>query len=429
MGSTDGKTADISDWPFWPGSWDAFAMQTKTFAAKRLGFMRSRPGGFVSVEPAGASQNGSWLVTVPLTADTGTTLSINARCEQGGHIELEVLTMTAPHSSRTPMAGFSGTAAAVFSSDSTRARLRWPSADTIGWGKTTLFAVRVKLVGQVQLFGLIFDKLMASRGNLTTKTTRAKTDDVAATVIGGVKQLVVDDSLTDLQKSKGVTRTMNPPAKLGHRLLQPGAGALWEHALVQTANLSSGLYGSVLREGGDATAGGEEGGAVTKTRLWYYAAGLASAMGGEAYLSCCAEAPDGINFAKPALGQKKLNGTAAAGMGNNIVGGLIGATQREGNSVWIDERRSLGGRYVSQAKVASSPVIKDTTVGNISVAGMLGFSVSDDGLVWRDAAFMDAVGPTGTGGGVSTSVAKLAGRPVKLRFVMQGCKLFAFQFV
>ena len=161
MGSTDGKTADISDWPFWPGSWDAFALQTKTFAAKRLGFVRSRPGGFVSVEPgttnSSASQNESWLTTLPLTAEIGTTVSINARCQQG-HIEVEVLTMTAPHSSRIPMPGFSGLAAAVFSGDSTRERLRWPSADTIGWGKTVRFALRAKLIGQVQLFGLIFDK-------------------------------------------------------------------------------------------------------------------------------------------------------------------------------------------------------------------------------------------------------------------------------
>ena len=162
MGSTDGKTADISQWPFWPGSWDAFAVQTRTLAEKRLGFIRSRPGGFVSLEPplgAGAKQNKSSLITVPLTADNGTTLSINARCRQGGRVEVEVL-YVAPHNttSRTPMPGFSGTAAAVFNGDNTRARLRWPGADTLGWGQAALFALRVKLIGQVQLFGITFDK-------------------------------------------------------------------------------------------------------------------------------------------------------------------------------------------------------------------------------------------------------------------------------
>jgi hypothetical protein len=160
MGSLDGLTSDISEWPFWPGSWDAFAVQTRTFAEKRLGFLRSRPGGFVSIEPGtGASKNGSWLITVPLTADVGTTLSVNARCQQGGRVEVEVLTMTAPNSSHTPMAGFSGAAAAVFSNDSTRAKLRWSSAETIGWGRSALFALRAKLVGPVQLFGFTFDKL------------------------------------------------------------------------------------------------------------------------------------------------------------------------------------------------------------------------------------------------------------------------------
>ena len=109
---------------------------------------------------------------------------------------------------------------------------------------------------------------------------------------------------------------------------------------------------------------------------------------------------DGLEFSKPDLGQTRLEGTAAAGLANNAIAGLSGATQREGTSVWVDPKRSLGAKYVSQAKVFATPVFKNTTVGNISVAGMIVFSVSDDGKVWRDAEFVGTEGPPRRGGHV-----------------------------
>ena len=45
-----------------------------------------------------------------------------------------------------------------------------------------------------------------------------------------------------------------------------------------------------------------------------------------------------------------------------------------GTSVWVDERAALGGRYVTQSKIWSTPLP--------NTEASLGFSVSDDGLVW-----------------------------------------------
>ena len=166
MGSTDGKTADISAWPFWPGSWERFAQQTRSDSTKRLGVLRSRPGGFVSLQPLSdnASQGGSltsWLTTRPLITTPGTILSINADCSAPkSRIEVEVWTVTAAHpSGLLPLPGFSGGAAAVFSGDKTRARLQWAGGEAaVGWGQSTAFALRVTLVGGAKLFGLTFDK-------------------------------------------------------------------------------------------------------------------------------------------------------------------------------------------------------------------------------------------------------------------------------
>ena len=66
------------------------------------------------------------------------------------------------------------------------------------------------------------------------------------------------------------------------------------------------------------------------------------------YLQAYAEVDDEGATSKPVLGQVSLGG-AAEGMPNNVLGVLSGDNQREGTSVWVDERRSLGGRYVSIA--------------------------------------------------------------------------------
>ena len=112
--------------------------------------------------------------------------------------------------------------------------------------------------------------------------------------IGGVKQLFVDDSLI-AASSGSLERVMNPPAKLGRRVVQPDAP--WERAL----NTSLGLYSSVMREG-------------NTTRLWYFETREGSEDTGftvkRPFLQAYAEAgSDGLAFTKPSLGQVKLNGT------------------------------------------------------------------------------------------------------------------------
>ena len=210
--------------------------------------------------------------------------------------------------------------------------------------------------------------------------------------IGSVKQLFVTDEL--VESAARVNRVMNVPTKLGRRVLQPDSP--WERAL----NVSFDLYNSVLRE--EVEVGGYR---ENVTRFWYFAvqpgASDASLHHGTAvqfpkYLQAYAELRDDAQIAtKPALEQVALNGPAA-GLPNNVLAVLSGDTQREGTSVWIDERRSLGGRYVSHAKIWKSP--------NSTLAGNLGVSVSDDGLVWRDVvpAFWDPIGPNGEGEGCDT---------------------------
>ena len=184
-----------------------------------------------------------------------------------------------------------------------------------------------------------------------------------ATWVGGVKQLFIDDYLV-ASTTGPLVRTMNRPAKLGRRVLQPDQP--WEQAL----GVDYGLYGSVLRE--------EIHGANT-TRLWYFAVdGNASAE--RPYLQAYAASPGdsgdaGLVFSKPPLGQATLNGTPAAGMPNNVLAGLSGWNQREGASVWRDEREALGARYVSQSKISPTG----------DHPGMLQFAVSHDGLVWNDS--------------------------------------------
>ena len=121
--------------------------------------------------------------------------------------------------------------------------------------------------------------------------------------IGGVKQLFVDDSLI-AASSGSLERVMNPPAKLGRRVVQPDAP--WERAL----NTSLGLYSSVMREG-------------NTTRLWYFETREGSEDTGftvkHPYLQAYAEG-DGLTFTKPSLGQVKLNGTD---LPNNVLAVLV----------------------------------------------------------------------------------------------------------
>ena len=119
--------------------------------------------------------------------------------------------------------------------------------------------------------------------------------------VGGAKQLFhVDDSL--IASSRGLTRTMNPPAKLGRRVLQPDAP--WERAL----NLSYGLMGSVLREEPrNESAVNSSGGGTT--RLYFYGVAGDSSEDpahpvANQFIQALAESADGESFRKPALGQE-----------------------------------------------------------------------------------------------------------------------------
>lgn len=200
---------------------------------------------------------------------------------------------------------------------------------------------------------------MGGCGVLVVAALLYLTDDAiaipAATWVGGVKQLFVDDSLIASTRG-GVVRVMNSPTKLGHRVLQPDAP--WEKAL----GTSFGLYNTVLREEYDGR---------NVTRLWYFNVREPNTTS-RPYLQSYADSPDGISFTKPSLSQASLNGTAAEGIPNNVLGALSGDQQREGVSVWNDPHEALGGRYVTQAKVYSGPG-----------AGTLAFSVSHDGLHWN----------------------------------------------
>ena len=99
--------------------------------------------------------------------------------------------------------------------------------------------------------------------------------------VGNAKQLFIDDTLI-ASALGGVHRVMNPPIKLGRRVLAPTAA--WELAL----NVSYGLYSSVLREERDG---------VNVTRLWYFAvAGNSSVAEPYSYLQAYAESADGAEL-------------------------------------------------------------------------------------------------------------------------------------
>ena len=112
------------------------------------------------------------------------------------------------------------------------------------------------------------------------------------------------------------------------------------------------------------------------------------------YLVGYAESKDGRTFTKPPLHQYPLPGSGST---NSIIGPGLSLPEYEGCSVWVDEKRALGGRYVSQAKMTGKGCAKSApghyTAKNCS-AGLLGFSVSDDGTSWQHVGGMDA----GTGG-------------------------------
>ena len=95
------------------------------------------------------------------------------------------------------------------------------------------------------------------------------------------------------------------------------------------------------------------------------------------YLVGYAESKDGRTFTKPPLHQYPLPGSGST---NSIIGPGLSLPEHEGCSVWVDEKRALGGKYVSQGKMTGKGCAKGAK--NCS-AGLLGFSVSTDGTSWE----------------------------------------------
>ena len=157
--------------------------------------------------------------------------------------------------------------------------------------------------------------------------------------------------------------------------------APWEKA----AELTFNLYSSVVHDAGvtrlyyDLERGNSN---LTDPTIW----------SGALYVNALAESQDGVLFTKPLLGQYEL-----AGQDTNIMRNLT-LPQRTGNSVWIDPKRSLDGRYVSQSEISctrsaapdwplsdrcgpNGSKLHDTWAGwDLS----MGFAVSEDGLNWTN---------------------------------------------
>ena len=184
------------------------------------------------------------------------------------------------------------------------------------------------------------------------------------------RHLLVD--MQELESVVGARFVMNSPTCDRKPVLEPDAA--WE---VQ-ANLSFNVYHSIVAE----PAG--------RILAFYNLLNDSNTEGfNTPYFVGYAESIDGgATFTKPILNQFSLNGSTA----NNIIGpGMSTPAMHEGCSVWIDPSESLGGRYVSQAKVFKG-----------KGEGTLGFATSKDGKKW--AAVEPGWGPGGGGCDTQTTV-------------------------
>jgi len=173
---------------------------------------------------------------------------------------------------------------------------------------------------------------------------------------------------------------------------------------------------------------------------------------------CYTESEDGLHFVKPELGLHEINGSKA----NNVVlPGPVG-----GCSVWIDPHAPPGHRYKTQAKVYPSrqfhmhssldgfisadasceggelitpPLLFEGETLELNLDTSAGGSVrvellDQDGKPIEQFTAAEATQLNGNSvrmpvsWGENRDVSKLAGTPVKIRFIMRDCKLYAFRF-
>ena len=84
------------------------------------------------------------------------------------------------------------------------------------------------------------------------------------------------------------------------------------------------------------------------------------------YLVAYAESKDGRTFTKPPLHQYPLPGSGST---NSIIGPGLSLPEHEGCSVWVDEKRALGGKYVSQGKMPGKGCAPGATHGSAGTGG------------------------------------------------------------
>lgn len=206
-----------------------------------------------------------------------------------------------------------------------------------------------------------------------------KSDDPVAQIpidIGGRKQLLVDNMLLASVQGASFKTWVPQKRSMGTRpLIAPDSP--WE----RKADMFMPLYASVLPR--DSTPDGAPG----DFQVWYWLLShkldskknpeLSEQNGVTGYAEISA---DLSNVTKPILHQHDwMNDTDA----NNFLAGLSDGWQgsegaREGVSVWKDPKRSLGGLYVSQAKLA-----KGSEYG-------LALSTSEDGVTgWKDVVRLE----------------------------------------
>jgi hypothetical protein len=253
----------------------------------------------------------------------------------------------------------------------------YQTADTLTWKtETPIAATSVKIITSYSPVWVTWAGI-----KLYSCPTAAalKSDDPLTQVpidISGRKQLLVDNMLLASVRGASFKSWVPQKRSMGTRpLIAPDSP--WE----KEAGMFMTLYDSVLPR--DSTPDGAPG----DFQVWYWALShkldskrhpeLSEQNGVTGYAEISA---DLSNVTKPLLHQHRwMNGTAA----NNYLAGLSDGWQgsqgaREGCSVWKDPKRSLGGLYVSQAKLAAG-----------SKYG-LALSTSEDGVTdWKDVVRLE----------------------------------------
>ena len=135
----------LQNWPYWKklGSWESLANHLKT-GSLTIGIMRSRKDGWVSLQ---AGSKSGTLTTRTLRA--GNALSVNARVQKDGFLQVEVL-----DEKHQALTSYSGPNAATIRGDSIDHAVRWANGTiTILPERPIRLRIRMK---KAELFGLRF---------------------------------------------------------------------------------------------------------------------------------------------------------------------------------------------------------------------------------------------------------------------------------